>query len=323
METTMPATEATEAKTLLQFLLDLLRDPQTQAQFDADPQATLTAAGLNGMCFADVRDALPLVMDHAPAAVAARYDDDVRAASASAVAVVGEEHHHGGGGEHHWIPGPVLPAHTPEVEKVIQQLQYVTNNYAYDSHDTNLETNLEQNIRANGDVTTTLNQPVASGAGAVAAGGDITAPVATGEGSAAGDGNMVNHDGTASFGAGNAATVGGDIAAGEGGAVSLNDAAAGAYTDESATNFGSGAASSQGDAAHTETPTTTVTQTDNSATDSNNTDNSTTTNENSGAGDQTTEAREASPLFAHEDAAHTADADTLAAHDHTLVEHHA
>jgi hypothetical protein len=310
---------ATEAKTLLQFLLDLLRDPQAQAEFDANPQGALTAAGLDGMCFADVRDALPLVMDHAPAAVAARYDDDVRAASASAVAVVGEEHHHGGHGEHHWIPGPVLPPHAPEVDKVIQQLQYVTNNYAYDSHD--IETNLEQNIRANGDVTTTLNQPVASGDGAVAAGGDITSPVATGAGAVAGEGNMVNHDGTASFGAGDASSVGGSIAAGEGGAVSLNDTATGTNTDESATNFGSGAASSQAPATHTETPTTTVTQTDNSQ--ANETDNSTHTATNSGAGDLDA-GREATPLFAHEDASGTADADTLAAHEpqhHDVVTH--
>ena len=320
---------ATEAKTLLQFLLDLLRDPQAQAEFDANPQGALTAAGLDGMCFADVRDALPLVMDHAPAAVAARYDDDVRAASASAVAVVGEEHHHGGHGEHHWIPGPVLPAHTPEVEKVIQQLQYVTNNYAYDSHDTNLETNLEQNIRANGDVTTTLNQPVASGAGAVAAGGDITSPVATGEGSAAGDGNMVNHDGTASFGAGDASSVGGSIAAGEGGAVSLNDAATGANTDNSAENFGSGAASSNAaatsDHSVTDNSTDTATATDNSTNDSGNTDNSQHNPSNTGAGDLDSTERHASPLFAHEDASGAADADTLAAsHEaqhHDVVTH--
>ncbi|WP_414638207.1 IniB N-terminal domain-containing protein, partial [Actinomycetospora sp.] len=60
--TAMPVTEA---KTILAFLLDLLRDPNAQAAFAADPHGTLTAAGLDGMCFADVRDALPLVMDHA------------------------------------------------------------------------------------------------------------------------------------------------------------------------------------------------------------------------------------------------------------------
>ncbi len=83
----------TEARTILQFLLDLLRDPNTQAAFAADPQGTLAAAGLDNMCFADVRDALPLVMDHAPAAVAARYDDDLRAGTASATAVVVDPDH--------------------------------------------------------------------------------------------------------------------------------------------------------------------------------------------------------------------------------------
>ncbi|MEJ2866674.1 IniB N-terminal domain-containing protein [Actinomycetospora sp. OC33-EN08] len=284
---------ATEAKTLLQFLLDLLRDPQTQAEFDQNPQATLAAAGLDGMCFADVRDALPLVMDHAPASVAARYDDDVRAASASAVAVVGEEHHHhGGGGEHHWIPGPVLPPHTPEVEKVIQQLQYVTNNYAYDSHDTNFETNLEQNIRANGDVTTTLDidPTVASGDGAVAVGGDNSAPIAT-DGAVAGDGNMINGDGTAAFGDGDATSVGGSIGADNGGAVSLTDAATGENTDESATNFGSGAASSQGDATPDNSETETISVTDESD-NSDNSDNSVNDSNNETSTETTTETDE-------------------------------
>ena len=105
----------TEARTILQFLLDLLRDPNAQAAFADDPQGTLAAAGLDNMCFADVRDALPLVMDHAPASVAARYDDDLRAGTASTAAVVGptDDHdwdrpawgHHDDHG-HHWRPAP-------------------------------------------------------------------------------------------------------------------------------------------------------------------------------------------------------------------------
>ena len=170
----------TEARTLLQFLLDLLRDPNAQAAFAADPQGTLAAAGLDNMCFADVRDALPLVMDHAPAAVAARYDDDLRAGTASTAAVVSDpdhdwdrpawthhdDHDHG----HHWTPGPVPPHHAPEIEKVVQHLNWVTNNYSFDSHDANFTTALDQHIIANGDVTTTVDThpQIASGDGAVA-----------------------------------------------------------------------------------------------------------------------------------------------------------
>jgi hypothetical protein len=330
----------TEARTILQFLLDLLRDPNTQAAFAANPQGTLAAAGLDNMCFADVRDALPLVMDHAPASVAARYDDDLRAGTASTAAVVSDpdhdwdrpswthhdDHDHG----HHWTPGPVPPHHAPEIDKVVSHLNWVTNNYSFDSHDANFTTALDQHIIANGDVTTTVDThpQIASGAGAVAVGGNLTAPVATGAGSVAGEGNMVNHDGTAAFGAGNATSVGGSIGANHGGAVSLTGPASGNEQDSAATSFGAGDATSGTGAAlvtPTHNPTTTVTATDTSAHDSNNTDNSTHDATSTGPGHADAGSREASPLFAHE-AAHEAADETgvLAAHEahtHEVVAH--
>ena len=45
----------TEAKTLLQFLLDLFRDPVARAEFLADPTCSLQAAGLDDLTLADVR----------------------------------------------------------------------------------------------------------------------------------------------------------------------------------------------------------------------------------------------------------------------------
>lgn len=56
--------------TLHEFVLTLISDPAAQADFDADPHACLTAAGLTDVTPADVRDAIPLVADYAPARVA-------------------------------------------------------------------------------------------------------------------------------------------------------------------------------------------------------------------------------------------------------------
>ncbi|MCD2196365.1 IniB N-terminal domain-containing protein [Actinomycetospora endophytica] len=317
----------TEAKTILQFLLDLLRDPNAQAAFAADPHGTLASAGLDNLCFADVRDALPLVMDHAPAAVAARYDDDVRAGTASTAAVVSDPGHHwnhGGHHEpaHHWSPAPVPAHHGPEVDKVISHLNWTTNNYSFDSHDTTFTTALDQHIIANGDVTTTVDThpQVASGDGAVAVGGNLAAPVATGTGSVAGDANQVNHDGTASFGAGDATSVGGSVGASHGGAVSLTDPATGTEQDSAATSFGSGdSASGSGTAAvtptHDQSDNSTHTATATDTSHSGNTDNSTHDATSTGASDADAGSNDAGPLFAHDAAPETHVDDALAAHE--------
>ncbi|NMO93004.1 IniB N-terminal domain-containing protein [Actinomycetospora sp. TBRC 11914] len=326
---------ATEAKTILQFLLDLLRDPSAQAAFAQDPQGTLAAAGLDNLCFADTRDALPLVMDHAPAAVAARYDDDVRAATASTAAVVSDPDHHWTPDwhhepAHHWHPAPEPHEHHHEIDRVVQHLNWVTNNYAFDSHDANFTTDLNQHIIANGDVTTTVDThpQIASGDGAVAVGGNLAAPVATGAGSVAGEGNMVNHGGTAAFGDGDATSVGGSVGASHGGAVSLHDPATGTEENSAATSFGAGdatSASGASTATPTHNPTTTVTATDTSQHDSNNTDNSTHDATSTGPGDADAGTRDAGPLFAHDTATPDLHDDgVLAAHEahtHEVVAH--
>ena len=56
--------------TLHEFVLNLISDPHAQADFEADPHACLGAAGLTDVTPADVRDAIPLVADYAPARVA-------------------------------------------------------------------------------------------------------------------------------------------------------------------------------------------------------------------------------------------------------------
>ncbi|WP_448621890.1 IniB N-terminal domain-containing protein [Geodermatophilus sp. URMC 65] len=56
---------STIASTLLDFMLDLFRDPQKAAAYEADPQGALDAAGLSGSTPADVADLAPMVSDYA------------------------------------------------------------------------------------------------------------------------------------------------------------------------------------------------------------------------------------------------------------------
>jgi hypothetical protein len=54
------------ATTLLDFILDLLRDPQAAQDFQKDPQAALAAAGMGDVSPADVRAAMQMVGDCSP-----------------------------------------------------------------------------------------------------------------------------------------------------------------------------------------------------------------------------------------------------------------
>ncbi len=50
---------------LIEFLMNLLRDKDAQTEFVADPEGTLARHGLEGLCGQDVRDVAPMVADHA------------------------------------------------------------------------------------------------------------------------------------------------------------------------------------------------------------------------------------------------------------------
>jgi hypothetical protein len=216
----------------------------------------------------------------------------------------------------------VPPHHAPEVDKVIAHLNWTSNNYSFDSHDTTFTTALDQHIIANGNVTTTVDThpQVASGDGAVAVGGNLAAPVATGTGSVAGTDNEVNHDGTASFGAGDATSVGGSVGASHGSGVSLTGPATGNEQDSAATSFGSGdSASGSGTAAvtpvHDQSDDSTHTATATDTSHSGNTDNSIHDATSTGAGDADAGSNDVGPLFAHEAAPETHDDAVLAAHE--------
>ena len=53
----------TAATSLLDFILNLLKNPQAQAEFRASPEHVLAANGLTGVSAADISGTLPLVTD--------------------------------------------------------------------------------------------------------------------------------------------------------------------------------------------------------------------------------------------------------------------
>ena len=48
---------------LIDFLMELLRDEAAQAEFERDPEGTLAKHGLDGLCGQDVHDAYPMLAD--------------------------------------------------------------------------------------------------------------------------------------------------------------------------------------------------------------------------------------------------------------------
>ncbi|GEP47184.1 hypothetical protein FVP74_03480 [Microbacterium saccharophilum] len=143
---------STIANALIEFILSLLRDPDTAAEFEADPEATLTNRGLDGVSYADVCSVLPLVYDH-PSVV--QRSDPTPAST----------------------PPPVSPR--PSVEEhsnIIRELQNVINNNSYITNNaTVLDQSVNQNIWAEGDVMQLFDNEavIASGEGSTAAGNDV------------------------------------------------------------------------------------------------------------------------------------------------------
>ena len=210
-----------EHLSLLEFIKQLLTDPALRAEFSDDPQAVMTDYGLSGLSPDDVCDALVLAQDNQNADFSRDYNTG-----------------------HNTIAPPPPPAHhdyaTPAEshEAAVQYLNtYVTNNYV-DDRDTVVDNSVNQQIDTGGgdfDQEIDIDSVVASGDGAVAAGGDIEDSTITtgddnqvGDGNVKGDGNVVGDgnqavtgDGnTTSFGEGDATStsVGGDVTVGAGGA---------------------------------------------------------------------------------------------------------
>jgi hypothetical protein len=165
---------------LIELLLNLLRDPSA---FREDPEGFLSSCG--DVSPEDIREALILLQD--------RQDADFS-----------RDHHHGGNHAVHVPPPPPAPAPHPgesDHEAAIRYLDtYVTNNYVINEGDTITDNSINQQIDTHGgdfDQDIDVDSVVASGDGAVAAGGDIEdSTVTTGHHNTAGDGNIDGDDNT-------------------------------------------------------------------------------------------------------------------------------
>ena len=178
-----------EHKTLLQFLLDLLHNKDALADFREDPQGALHAAGLEHVCVQDIQDLLPVVLEKEDPEKCAKYDD-------------APKHHghddHGHRGDHD--PGQhddhKWHDHDSELDKVITHLNYVTNNYSFDSHDTVFNTNNITKVWADHSTVDVNNETHNVAAGGVDVEGDNNGTVATGGHNQIGDGNEQSGDGS-------------------------------------------------------------------------------------------------------------------------------
>ena len=192
---------------LLDFILNLLKDPQAQAEFKANPQAVLADNGLTGVCAADIHDTLPLVTDNRAVEQTSSHTSAPSAAPA---------------------PGE------SDTHAAVRYLSYITNTYTYtDDHNVAIDDSVHQNIWAAGDVTQTFDDSnvVSNGHGSVAAGGDISGSTVTtgngdavGQGAAAGTGNVTG-SGNA-LGDGSAAGTGNAVANGDGSTIGNGNAVA-------------------------------------------------------------------------------------------------
>ncbi|WP_433277113.1 IniB N-terminal domain-containing protein [Pseudonocardia xinjiangensis] len=217
-------TEMTTSTSLLDLLLNLLRDPEALAAYKDDPESFLASCG--DISPDDVRDALVLLEDSQDA------DFD-------------REHNSGGNGGHHNVHVP--PPHTPDRhdgesdhDATVRYLNtYITNNHI-DDRDTIVDNSVNQQIDTGGgdfDQDIDIDSAVASGDGAVAAGGDIEdSTIVTGDDNQVGDNNVNGEhnvvgddnnvisgdDNTAAFGDGDAnSTSFEDVSVNNGGAIAV------------------------------------------------------------------------------------------------------
>ncbi len=170
------------AQSLLEFILNLLRDSNAKTAFIADPEKALADAGLSGVCGKDVADAMSYVAEYHPVTFVGdrdRNDSNTNIAHDTNVA------HHGGDDSYH--PDPHATA--------VQQLEYVTNNYSYiDNHDTVIDKSVHQDIWNEGILTQSFDDhSVTATDHSVAAGRDIDGNVTNGNDNVVGDGNYLGN----------------------------------------------------------------------------------------------------------------------------------
>ncbi|HZZ47820.1 MAG TPA: IniB N-terminal domain-containing protein [Pseudonocardia sp.] len=182
------------AQSLLDWILDLLRDVDAREEFRNDPDRYAAEHGFKAVTAADVHDALCVAADTGWRSPDSDDDDRHHVPPPRHHASHG---HHGGGGHHE---DPVKYLH-----------QYVTNNFTtVEEHKTEIDNSVHQNVDTHGgDFNQVIdNDPVvASGDHSVATGGDIAdSTVTPGNGAVVGDDNLATtgNDNNSAFGSGDA-----------------------------------------------------------------------------------------------------------------------
>src|SRR3954454_1559539 len=125
-------TMSSVASTLLDFILNLLRDPATAAAFAEDPQGTLEDHGLGDITSVDIDDIMPVLMDASPSSFDRAYSTGGNSLGASQSSSGGggmAGGSGGGGGEAASLAG----GGSVGVSAAIPQLQQVFQTYTYNT----------------------------------------------------------------------------------------------------------------------------------------------------------------------------------------------
>ena len=241
-------------QSLLDFILNLMRDSDAKAAFVANPDRALADAGLSNVLSEDVSDAMSYVSEYHPVSYvgdrAYNLGDTNVSQHASSYQPDISYRPDDGYRPDSYQPDPHAAA--------VQQLQYVANNYSYtDSHDTVIDKSVNQSIWNEGSLSQRFDDnSVTATDHSVAAGRNINGDVANGNDNVVGDNNSVgnteNHDDhsiNGSFNSTNLADHGGIAGTGNDGNVTnprdSNTATTGGkvdnstYTDNSRTDINS------------------------------------------------------------------------------------
>jgi hypothetical protein len=179
-------------KSLLDFILSLLSDEDAREAFNANPDQALADAGLSDVCSEDISDAMTYVAEYHPVSSVGNREYNLGNDRDDRDYGDNRDYRHEGGRPHEgWRPDPGLDSHAA----VVQQLEYISNNYTYsDSHDTVIDKSVNQSIWNEGKLTQTFNDnSVTATDHSVAAGRNINGDVANGDGNVVGDGNKVGN----------------------------------------------------------------------------------------------------------------------------------
>jgi hypothetical protein len=172
-----------ENLSILEFLQKMIDDTSLRDWFAKDPQGALADHGLKDVSPEDVRDAIVLADDSQTADFSRSYDTGFHGTLPAAHAAAHHEGHSEGHSDH-------SSGHQEAVEHLSR---FVTNTFV-DDRDTTVDNSTNQQVNTHGgnfDQDIDVHSTVASGDGAVAAGGDIRdSTVTTGDGNQVGTGNI-------------------------------------------------------------------------------------------------------------------------------------